>query len=565
MSLPFMKKFQKSVEKLENVTTDFSPPKHWYHTGNYALNRIMSGSLLKGVPESRVITLAGPSGCIPANEIITVYRCQAPENQLHTPVSQEGNDEQSQEVKDVRSNLASFIKKVYETEVAFLKNQIGQGFDAHAHIDGTAVPTAIIDVIDSCKSSDPALYLVNTPDGWLPIFEFFEKKERNCLSIMTTNNSILCSTDHLLKKDVDENTGEWRYAREVVVGDYISTQDGYEQVIKIDDFGTLPVYDFQVAHPEQRYWAGTGVESHNSGKSFLLGNILREAQKEGAFIVVLDSENALDKVFLENIGVDTSPEKLFYAGVVTIGDTVSVVSEFITSYIKEYGQDNPDAPKIVMCLDSLDMLLTDSENDKFDSGRQTGDQGQKAKNLKHLLKTVVNKIARTRITFINTHQVYLNQDMLNGEGKYIVNNAVKYAASQIFLITKLKLKEGQEVNGIRMRVETYKSRFAKLGSKVEIEVPYETGMNPFSGLLEPLKDEGIITQSGAWYSYIDQETGEEKKFQRKNFDHDLFHEILKHPKLRSAEEQATLIIEGTGDVDIDTPKEEGDVIEHDTD
>jgi hypothetical protein len=44
----------------------------------------------------------------------------------------------------------------------------------------------------------------------------------------------------------------------------------------------------------------------------------------------------------------------------------------------------------------------------------------------------------------------------------IVNNAVRYSASQIALISKLNLKEGSEILGIRMRVDTYKSRFAKL-------------------------------------------------------------------------------------------------------
>lgn len=182
------------------------------------------------------------------------------------------------------------------------------------------------------------------------------------------------------------------------------------------------------------------------------------------------------------------------------------------------------------------MLLTNSENEKFEKGNQTGDQGQRAKLMKHLLRTITVKISRLPFQCIATHQVYLNQDILNGQGKYIVNNAVRYCASQIALITKLKLKEGSEVTGIRMRVETYKSRFSMAGAKTEIDVPYESGMDPMNGLVDMLKAADIVQQAGAWYSYTDQSTGEMFKFQEKNFTQEMFKKILAtHPKLSSEE------------------------------
>ncbi|MCU6295154.1 DNA recombination/repair protein RecA, partial [Escherichia coli] len=48
-----------------------------------------------------------------------------------------------------------------------------------------------------------------------------------------------------------------------------------------------------------------------SGKSFIVsGNIAREAQQQGIFVVMIDSENALDSDWLQALGVDTSEEKL---------------------------------------------------------------------------------------------------------------------------------------------------------------------------------------------------------------------------------------------------------------
>jgi len=272
-----------------------------------------------------------------------------------------------------------------------------------------------------------------------------------------------------------------------------------------------------------------------AGKSYLGGNILKNAQDEGAFIVCLDSENALDTSFLGAIGVDITAEKFLYFGVVTMSDVVSVLSEFITGYEKEYGRNNKDAPKVVIFLDSLDMLLTDTENDNFSKGEQKGDQGQRAKQMKHLLRTVVSRISRLNIAFIATHQVYAG-DPMKGEGVWAINGAVRYSASQIMLITKLKLKEDAEVVGIRMSVETFKSRFAKLGSKIEVEVPYDVGMNRYSGLLEMLEVAGVVTKNGGWYSATI--GGELFKFQRKQLNEELVAKLMNHPKLRTEEQLA---------------------------
>lgn len=49
--------FADTIDKSESATT-----KEWIHTGSYILNAVMSGSLRKGFPSNRGITLAGESG-----------------------------------------------------------------------------------------------------------------------------------------------------------------------------------------------------------------------------------------------------------------------------------------------------------------------------------------------------------------------------------------------------------------------------------------------------------------------------------------------------------------------
>ena len=98
---------------------------------------------------------------------------------------------------------------------------------------------------------------------------------------------------------------------------------------------------------------------------------------------------------------------------------------------------------------------------------------------------------------------------------------------------KLKLKEDEdgnktsEVNGIRAACKIMKTRYAKPFEGVQVKIPYETGMNPYSGLVDLFEKEGILKQEGNRLKYIDPETGEEHKFYRKEWKDDKLDMIMK--------------------------------------
>ena len=240
-----------------------------------------------------------------------------------------------------------------------------------------------------------------------------------------------------------------------------------------------------------------------AGKSFLASNIMVSAQHEGAHILAIDSENALDEIFVSAIGVDVK-DNYTYVAVSTIPQVTKVVSAFLKGYKEEYDTD-PDAPQVLIVIDSLDMLMTETELDHFSKGVTKGDQGQRNKQLKAMLRTFVQSIKQLNVSIIVTDQVYRNQDVMNGEGVWMIKEAVKYSLSQIILLTKLKLKDtgSTEVKGIRMKCEGYKTRFAKPFQKVVIEVPYDEGMNPYSGLVEVGLELDIIAKKGSRYVFTD--------------------------------------------------------------
>lgn len=276
-----------------------------------------------------------------------------------------------------------------------------------------------------------------------------------------------------------------------------------------------------------------------SGKSFIAGNLCLHAQKEGYHVVYIDSEHAIDVDYLSKIGVDVSEDKLTYLSVATIEDVNSILADFFKGYIKENGKDNWDAPRVLIVLDSLAMLSSETEMSNYEGkGEIRGDQGQLAKRRKAMLRMAVGHLGRLPVGLLLTDHVY-PQDIMMGDGAWAITNSTKFSASIIGIVTKLKLKEEGEVTGVRMRFETYKSRFAKLGTKVELEVPYNRGMSPYSGFIEILESMGVIakgTNPGEKLSYVctvaDPETGEVKDrivFKEKDLDDSIVARLLEHP------------------------------------
>lgn len=262
-----------------------------------------------------------------------------------------------------------------------------------------------------------------------------------------------------------------------------------------------------------------------AGKSFMAGNAIRAAQQEGYGILIIDSENALDDEYLGKIGVDVEAPNFLYRGV----KTIPAAQKEFSAFFKLYRKYTPEKMgKFLIVTDSLDMLLTDSELEKFASGDIGGDMGQHAKQIKKLLATWVQEIKELPVVGLCTKQVYKEQDAQKARAEpYVLTDSTKFAFSQIAMINKLQLKDKEKNHiGITMQVKGYKTRFTQPFQKVKIEVPYDTGMDRWSGLLEVAESFGMVSKpaGSSWYSYG------ERKFQEKNFDtvrEDILQDLIK--------------------------------------
>lgn len=244
-----------------------------------------------------------------------------------------------------------------------------------------------------------------------------------------------------------------------------------------------------------------------AGKSyFCAGNIVKHAQDQGIFVVLIDSENALDEAWLQALDVDTGEDKLLKLNMSMIDDVAKTISTFMSDY---KAMNEEDRPKVLFVIDSLGMLLTPTDMDQFQKGDMKGDMGRKPKQLTALVRNTVNMIGSYNVGLVCTNHTYASQDMFDPDDKISGGQGFIYASSIVVAMKKMKLKEDEggnkisEVRGIRAGCKVMKTRYAKPFEGVQVKIPYETGMNPYSGLIELFEKKGLLEKQGNRLKYID--------------------------------------------------------------
>lgn len=257
-----------------------------------------------------------------------------------------------------------------------------------------------------------------------------------------------------------------------------------------------------------------------AGKSYICsGNVIKNAQSQGIYVVLIDSENALDESWLLALGVDTSEEKLLKLNMAMVDDVAKTIAVFMKDY---KALDPEDRPKVLFVVDSLGMLMTPVQVNQFQGGEMKGDMGHKPKALKSLVTNCVNMFGSLNVGMVCTNHSYESQDPYSPDPKISGGSGFVYASSIVVAMKKLKLKEDEagnkvtDVLGIRAGCKIMKTRYAKPFEDIQIQIPYETGMNPYSGFFDLIEKRRMIKKEGNRYCYTDL-NGEVHKYFRKEW------------------------------------------------
>ena len=229
-----------------------------------------------------------------------------------------------------------------------------------------------------------------------------------------------------------------------------------------------------------------------TGKTYLLMNMAREAQKKGHYVIWYDSENAIELSQLVQFGVD--PEKFRYEPVGTVQDFKTSITQTLDLLIEQKEAGN-QIPNIFFVLDSVGNLATQKEIDDAKAASDKADM-TRAKQIRAIFRIIAHKMGVIGATLAFSNHIYMTTDLfaqrVQSGGKGLV-----YGASIILNLSKAKLKEGSDnlQTGIVVTAEPDKNRFCK-PVKVKFYISYVNGMNPYVGLEEYISFERCGIQKG---------------------------------------------------------------------
>jgi hypothetical protein len=149
-----------------------------------------------------------------------------------------------------------------------------------------------------------------------------------------------------------------------------------------------------------------------------------------------------------------------------------------------------------------------------------GDMGRKPKALTALVRNCVNMFGSLNIGLVATNHTYASQDMFDPDDKISGGQGFIYASSIVVAMKKMKLKEDEdgnkisEVKGIRAGCKIMKTRYAKPFESVQVKIPYETGMNPYSGLVDLAEGKGMLKKEGNSLVYVTKDGEVIKQFRK---------------------------------------------------
>ena len=265
--------------------------------------------------------------------------------------------------------------------------------------------------------------------------------------------------------------------------------------------------------PVGRITEVTGLEQ--SGKSLLSAHLLAETQKLGGVAVLIDTETAVSREFLEAIGVDVS--KLLYVS----ADSVEQIFDFTETIIEKVRETDKDR-LVTIVVDSVAAASTKTEL-AADYGKD-GYATDKAIIISKAMRKITNMIGRQKITLVFTNQLRQKLNAMAFADPWTTSGgkALAFHASVRLRLKgtgQIKMKVGgqDKIVGMKVRAQVIKNRMGPPLRSTDFEIYFDRGIDNYGSWLSVMKDEKIVKQSGAWYTYIDTETGEEIKFQSKDF------------------------------------------------
>ena len=225
-----------------------------------------------------------------------------------------------------------------------------------------------------------------------------------------------------------------------------------------------------------------------TGKTYFTMGIVKKflEDRENAVVLYFDSEQAVTSGMFRERGIDTSRVAIF--PIATVEEFRHQVLKIVDKYI-ELPKDEQKPMLIV--LDSLGMLSTSKEVNDTAEGKETKDM-TRAQLVKATFRVLTLKLGKAGIPLIMTNHTYDSMGSMFPTKEMSGGQGLRYAASTIVFLSKRKDKDGTDVIGNIVHCKLYKGRLTKENKIVDVHISYDSGLNPYYGLLPIAEKHGLI-------------------------------------------------------------------------
>lgn len=228
-----------------------------------------------------------------------------------------------------------------------------------------------------------------------------------------------------------------------------------------------------------------------SGKSLICAHLIAECQKRGGIAIYMDTENAANPAFMQQLGVDL--KQLVYLQPGTIED----VGEQLVKSIIMTRTKAPDRLVLVI-WDGVAATPTKAEVEgTLDTNMNQN--LERAKIIAKMMRKVTDTLGKERICFVITNQLKVAIGVTYGDQFYTPGGkGIPYAASLRIRLTRStqnRDEKTKQVYGIRTLAQAVKCRFGPPLRKCEFNIMFADGIDDVASWFVKLHEVGEIEKA----------------------------------------------------------------------